>query len=166
MRASGDRGCGRPRVASGPREVGHAVGGERGKRREGKRGGGIRGGRSRRVALDGKEMGRELNSGVGLFRRNSRARVQGLRGVELNGKENSFSARFELMSFRDFTPGCPKGLLLILTKVEGFFTQGSDARNREECETEPVPQFLPFSIYLSYVMGVPLFRFLSKGERK
>ena len=29
MRASGDRGCGRPRVACGPREVGHAVGGER-----------------------------------------------------------------------------------------------------------------------------------------
>ena len=50
------------------------------KRSEGKRGGGIRGGRSRRVALDGKEMERELNSGVGLFRRNSRARVQGLRG--------------------------------------------------------------------------------------
>ena len=67
VRASGDRGCGRPRLACGPREVGHAVGGERGKRREGKRGGGIRGGRSRRVALDGKEMGRELNSGVGLF---------------------------------------------------------------------------------------------------
>ena len=33
VRASGDRGCGRPRVACGPREVGHAVGGERGKRR-------------------------------------------------------------------------------------------------------------------------------------
>ena len=29
MRASGDRGCGRPRVACGTREVGHAVGGER-----------------------------------------------------------------------------------------------------------------------------------------
>ena len=33
VRASGDRGCGRPRVACGTREVGHAVGGERGKRR-------------------------------------------------------------------------------------------------------------------------------------
>ena len=53
----------------------------------------------------GKEMGRELNSGVGLFRRNSRARVQGLRGVELNGKENSFSARFNLVDFRDVTAG-------------------------------------------------------------
>ena len=69
VRASGDRGHGRPRVACGPREVGHAVRGERGKRREGKGGGGIRGGRSRRVALDGKEMGRGLNSGVGLFGR-------------------------------------------------------------------------------------------------
>ena len=29
VRASGDRGRGRPRVACGPREVGHAVGGER-----------------------------------------------------------------------------------------------------------------------------------------
>ena len=29
VRASGDRGCGRPRVACGTREVGHAVGGER-----------------------------------------------------------------------------------------------------------------------------------------
>ena len=44
--------------------------GQGGKRREGKRGGEIRGGRTRRVALDGKKMGRELNSGVGLFRRN------------------------------------------------------------------------------------------------
>ena len=68
MHVSSDRGRGRPRVACGPREMGHAVGGERGKRREGKRWGGIRGGRSRRVALDGKEMGHGLNSGVGLFR--------------------------------------------------------------------------------------------------
>ena len=41
VRASGDRGCGRPRVACGPREVGHAVGGERGKRREEKEGAGF-----------------------------------------------------------------------------------------------------------------------------
>ena len=35
---------------------------------------------------------------------NSRARVQGLRGgVELNDQENNFSARFELVSFRDVT---------------------------------------------------------------
>ena len=66
VRASGDRGRGRPRVACGPREVGHAVGGEREKE-----GGGIRGGRSRRDALDVKEMGRGLNSGVGLFGRGS-----------------------------------------------------------------------------------------------
>jgi len=38
VRASGDRGCGRPRVACGTREVGHAVGGERGKRRGEKEG--------------------------------------------------------------------------------------------------------------------------------
>ena len=63
VRASGDRGCGRPRVACGPREVGHAVGGERGKRREGKRGGGIRGGRSRRVALDGERDGTWIELG-------------------------------------------------------------------------------------------------------
>jgi len=50
VRASGDRGCGRPRVACGPRKVGHAV-----RREKGKRGGGIRGGRSRRVALDEKD---------------------------------------------------------------------------------------------------------------
>jgi len=66
VRASGDRGRGRPRVACGPREVGHASG-ERGKKERGKRRGGIRGGRSRRVALDGKKMGRGLNSGVGLL---------------------------------------------------------------------------------------------------
>ena len=74
MRASGDRGRGRPRAASsrtsGPREMWHAARrGGRNKEREGKRGGEIRGGRSRRVSLDGKKMGRELNSGVGLFRR-------------------------------------------------------------------------------------------------
>ena len=40
---------------------------EREEKGEGKRRGGIRGGQSRRVALDGKEMGRGLNSGVGLF---------------------------------------------------------------------------------------------------
>ena len=50
VRASGDCGCGRPRVACGPRKVGHAV-----RREKGKRGGGIRGGRSRRVALDEKD---------------------------------------------------------------------------------------------------------------
>ena len=52
MRASGDRGRGRPRVACGPREVGHASE-EREEKGKGKRRGGIRGGRSRRVALDG-----------------------------------------------------------------------------------------------------------------
>jgi len=36
VRASGDRGCGRPRVACGPRKVGHAV-----RREEGKRGAGF-----------------------------------------------------------------------------------------------------------------------------
>ena len=38
VRASGDRGRGRPRVACGPREVGHAVEGERKKERGKKRG--------------------------------------------------------------------------------------------------------------------------------
>ena len=71
-----------------------------------------------------------------------------------------------MCELRESSPCCPKGLHLILTKVEDFFTQGSDARNKEECETKPVPQFLPFSVYLPYVMGVPLFRFLGKGERK
>ena len=33
------------------------------------------------------KMGRELNSGVGLVRKNSWNRVQGLRGVELNEKQ-------------------------------------------------------------------------------
>ena len=54
VRASGDRGCGRPRVACGTREVGHAVLGRREEKGEGKRRGGIRGGQSRRVAFDGK----------------------------------------------------------------------------------------------------------------
>ena len=73
MRASGDRGRGRPRVVSsrvcGPWEMGHAA--KRGgrKKERGKRGGEIRGGRTRHVALNGKKMGRELNLGVGLFRR-------------------------------------------------------------------------------------------------
>ena len=40
VRASGDRGRGRPRVACGPREVGHASG-ERGKRRGEKGGAGF-----------------------------------------------------------------------------------------------------------------------------
>jgi len=91
VRASGDCGRGRPRVASSrvrvPRRWATRPGGEGGKRREGKRGGEIRGGRTRRVALDGIKMGRELNSGVGLFRRNSGTRVQGLRGVELNDEK-------------------------------------------------------------------------------
>ena len=96
----------RPRSATrGVRAAGGGARGRRGERKKerGKKRGGIRGGRSRRVALDGKEMGRELNSGVGLFRRNSRSRVQCLGGVELNGKENSFSARFNLVDFRDVT---------------------------------------------------------------
>ena len=38
MRASDDGGRGRPRVACGPQEVGHAVGGERKKERGKKRG--------------------------------------------------------------------------------------------------------------------------------
>jgi hypothetical protein len=38
VRASGDRGSGRPRAACGPREVGHAVGGEEGKGEREKRG--------------------------------------------------------------------------------------------------------------------------------
>ena len=46
MRASGDRGCGRPRVACGTREVGHAVGGEREKKKEKKREKGKRGKRN------------------------------------------------------------------------------------------------------------------------
>ena len=73
VRASGDRGRGRPRVASsrarGPWEMGHTAR-RGGRKKEGKKGGEIRGGRTRRVALDGIKMGRELNSGVGLFRRN------------------------------------------------------------------------------------------------
>ena len=52
----------RPRLRSATRDAG---GGARGRRREGKGGGGIRGGRSRRVALDRKEMRRGLKSGVG-----------------------------------------------------------------------------------------------------
>ena len=72
MRASGDRGRGRPRVTSprecGPWGMGHAARREGRKKERGKRGGEIRGGRTRRVALDGIKMGRELNSGVGLFR--------------------------------------------------------------------------------------------------
>ena len=38
MRASDDRGRGRPCVECGPREMGHTVGGERGKRRKEKEG--------------------------------------------------------------------------------------------------------------------------------
>ena len=60
----------RRRACAGHGRWGTRPGGEGGKRREGKRGGEIRGGRTRRVALDGIKMGRELNSGVGLFRRN------------------------------------------------------------------------------------------------
>ena len=41
VRASGDRGCGRPRVACGRGRWGHAVGGERGKRRGEKGGAGF-----------------------------------------------------------------------------------------------------------------------------
>ena len=72
----------RPRPQSATRGVRAAGGGARGRRGErkkerGKKRGEICGGRTRRVTLDGKWMGRELNSGVGLFRRNSRARVQG-----------------------------------------------------------------------------------------
>ena len=39
VRASGDRDCGRPRVVCGRGRWGHAVGGERAKRREKKKGG-------------------------------------------------------------------------------------------------------------------------------
>ena len=49
MRASGDRDCGRPRVACGRGRWGTRSE-EKGER---KKKGGIRGGRSRRVALDG-----------------------------------------------------------------------------------------------------------------
>ena len=76
MRASGDRGRGRPRVASsrvcGPWEMGHAARRGGRKKERGKKRGEIRCGRTRRVALVGKWMRRELNSGVGLFRRNPR----------------------------------------------------------------------------------------------
>ena len=41
VRASGDCGRGRPRVACGPQEVGHAVGGERKKERGKKEGAGF-----------------------------------------------------------------------------------------------------------------------------
>ena len=73
-------GGGRCAPAATAAAVGHAgaghgrwgtrSGGGKDKERREKRGG-IRGGRSRRVALDGKEMGRGLNSGVGLFGRGS-----------------------------------------------------------------------------------------------
>ena len=61
----------RRHACAGHGRWGTRPGGEGGKRREGKRGGEIRGGRTRRVALDGKKMERELKSCVGLFRRNS-----------------------------------------------------------------------------------------------
>ena len=60
----------RRHTCAGRGRWGTRPGGEGGKRREGKRGGEIGGGRTRRVALDGIKMVRELNSGVGLFRRN------------------------------------------------------------------------------------------------
>ena len=84
MRASGDRGRGRPRVASsrasGPREMGHAARRAGRKKERGEKRGEIRGGRTRRVALDGKKMGRELKSCVGLFRRNSGDSGSGFKG--------------------------------------------------------------------------------------
>ena len=71
------RGKGRCAPAATAGAVGHAWRAARGrwgtrrrregKKERGKRRGGIRGGRSRRVALDGKKMGRGLNSGVGLL---------------------------------------------------------------------------------------------------
>ena len=73
MRASGDRGRGRPRAASsrasGPRDMGHAARRGGRKKERGKKRGEIHGGRTRRITLDGRKMGRELNLGVGLFRR-------------------------------------------------------------------------------------------------
>jgi len=62
VRASGDRGRGRPRVACGPREVGHASEEEREEKGEGEKGGA-------RFAAAGHDashwMGRALKSGVG-----------------------------------------------------------------------------------------------------
>ena len=58
------------RHASAGHGDGHAARREGRKKERGKKRGEIRGGRTRRVALGGKWMGRELNSGVGLFRRN------------------------------------------------------------------------------------------------
>ena len=84
MRASGDRDCGRPRVACG-----RGRWGTRSEGREEKGGGGIRGGRSRRVALDGKEMRRGLNSGVGSDLRGSGDRSRRVSGKLGLGFESS-----------------------------------------------------------------------------
>ena len=99
MRASGDRDCGRPRVACGPREVGHASEEREEKRegkKEGKRKGGIRGGRSRRVALDGTEMGRGLKSGVGSDLRGSGDRSRRVPGKLGLGSESSSTTKTNL----------------------------------------------------------------------
>ena len=95
MRASGDRGRGRPREACGPREVGHASE-EREEKGKGKRRGGIRGGRSRRVALDGKEMRRGLNSGVGSDLRGSGDRSRRVFGKLGLGFESSSTTKTNL----------------------------------------------------------------------
>ena len=71
--------------------VGCAPGRRGRKRRERKREGEIRGGRTRRVALDGKWMGRALKSDIGSFRRNPGTRVQGLRGSRARRRKTTLA---------------------------------------------------------------------------
>ena len=81
QRSRGARASGR-RARSGARQ------GEGGK---GEREGEIRGGRTRRVALDGKSMGRALKSDVGSFRRNPGTRVQGLRRSQARRRKTTLA---------------------------------------------------------------------------
>ena len=92
-------GEGRCAPAATATAVGHAwraaaEGGARGRREKGerKKKGGICGGRSRRVALDGKEMRRGLNSGVGSDLRGSgdrSRRVSGKLGLGFEERSSS-----------------------------------------------------------------------------
>jgi hypothetical protein len=53
----------------------------------------------------------------------------------------------------------------MLAGAENLLSQGSDLRYREECETEPVPQFFSISIYLAYIMGGGCFALSKEGKQ-
>ena len=69
---------------------------------------------------------------------------------------------FELENLAQVAPK----VSLFLMKGKDFETKSDNPRNREESKTKSASKFIPFSIYTSYSMSIPLFRPLQKGEQK